>query len=451
VEPLRKALLFLVMTMPVLAAPPPERKPSLDRIGHIIILFLENRSFDHLYGLFPGAEGILDSGASPSQVGADGRPFIMLPAVINTSLGPRRTDTRFAFGFPNAPFRADRYIGLEEETGDLVHRFYQEQDQIDGGKMDRFVAVSDAGALPMSYFDGSSLPLFRLAREYTLADGFFHAAFGGAFLNHFWLICACTPRYEHAPENLVAQLGADGRMVKDGSVTPDGYAVNTIDPISMPHDPRITDERQLLPLQTMPTIGRRLTDADISWAWYSGGFADAAGGHADPTFVYHHQPFVYFAEYADGTAGRVEHLKDERDLIRAIRNRSLPAVTFYKPIGADDEHPGYANLVRGDDHAASIISEIQRSSIWDDAVIIVTYAENGGIWDHVAPPTLDRWGPGTRVPTIIISPFAKRHFIDHTAYDTTSILKLIETRWGLEPLGERDARAADLTNALQLN
>ena len=120
--------------------------------------------------------------------------------------------------------------------------------------------------------------------------------------------------------------------------------------------------------------------------------------------------------------------------MRAISDRTLPAASFYKPIGADNEHPGYANLVRGDYHAAGIIYQIQQSFIWDDAVIIVTYAGNGGIWDHVAPPKIDRWGPGTRVPTIIISPFAKRHFIDHTTYDTTAILKLIEARWGLTPL-----------------
>jgi acid phosphatase len=139
--------------------------------------------------------------------------------------------------------------------------------------------------------------------------------------------------------------------------------------------------------------------------------------------------------------GRAEHLKDERDMLRAIRDRTLPAVSFYKPIGADDVHPGYASLARGDYHAAAIVHQIQQSFIWDDAVIIITYAENGGIWDHVAPPKIDRWGPGTRVPTIVISPLAKRHFIDHTTYDTTSILKLIETRWGLTPLGDRDAHA----------
>ena len=93
---------------------------------------------------------------------------------------------------------------------------------------------------------------------------------------------------------------------------------------------------------------------------------------------------------------------------------------------------------------------IEKSPLWKDSLIVVTYDENGGMWDHVAPPVVDKWGPGTRVPTLIISPFAKRGFVDHTQYDTTSILKLIETRYGLEPLATRDAAVADLTNALDL-
>jgi phospholipase C len=460
-RPLRNALLLTLslLAIPALAASPPERKPGLDRVGHIIVIFLENRSFDHLYGMFPGADGVDNAGFAAIQVSATGRPFVTLPAVINNRWLSRGgtphsllgVDTRFLPGLPNGPFRADQFVNLEERTGDLIHRFYQEQEQINDGKMDRFVAISGAGALPMGYFNGRRLPLYRLAAEYTLADRFFHAAFGGGFLNHFWLICACTPRYDDAPASMIADLDDRGKMVRDGVVTPDGYAVNTIDPVSEPHDAKISNHRQLLPLQRMPTIGRRLTDAGVSWAWYAGGFAKAAVGRPDPTFIYHHQPFVYFADYAEGTPGRAEHLFDGLDMIRAIRDRTLPAVSFYKPIGSHDEHPGYADIVTGDEHAAAIINEIQKSFIWDDAVIIVTYAGNGGFWDHVAPPKTDRWGPGTRVPAIIISPFAKRHFVDHTTYDTTSILKLIETRWGLTPLGNRDAAAADMTNALQLD
>ena len=102
-----------------------------------------------------------------------------------------------------------------------------------------------------------------------------------------WLVCACTPRFDGAPPELVAQLDKNGRLVKDGAVTPDGYAIKTIQAAGL-HDPAITDERLLLPLQRMPTIGRRLTDAGIPWAWYAGGFDDAVAGHPDPTFVYHH-------------------------------------------------------------------------------------------------------------------------------------------------------------------
>jgi phospholipase C len=98
-----------------------------------------------------------------------------------------------------------------------------------------------------------------------------------------------------------------------------------------------------------------------------------------------------------------------------------------------------------------LLGLIEKSPLWKDSVIIVTYDENGGMWDHVAPPAIDQWGPGTRVPTIIVSPFAKPGFIDHTTYDTMAIARLIETRYGLKPLGTRDASSGDLTSALNLN
>jgi len=198
----RRTLLLICLygTSLAMAQTPPPRKPGLERIGHVIVLFLENRSFDHLYGTFPGADGVDQAGLSAIQVTRDGRPYISLPPVIRTLGAPPTIDVRFKLGIPNGPFREDQYVGLNEMTGDPVHRFNQEQEQIDGGRMDKFVAISDVGGLPMGYFDGSSLNLFQLAREYTLADHFFHAAYGGAFLNHMWLVCACTPRYPNAPE-----------------------------------------------------------------------------------------------------------------------------------------------------------------------------------------------------------------------------------------------------------
>ena len=129
----------------------------------------------------------------------------------------------------------------------------------------------------------------------------------------------------------------------------------------------------------------------------------------------------------------------------------LPAVTFIKPLGPDNEHPGYATLLTGQQHVADLVSTIQNSAYWADTAIIITYDEHGGRWDHVAPPVIDRWGPGLRVPTIVISPFAKKGFVDHTQYDTTSILRLIEDRWNLQPLGTRDAATGNLSTAFDFS
>jgi len=102
-----------------------------------------------------------------------------------------------------------------------------------------------------------------------------------------------------------------------------------------------------------------------------------------------------------------------------------------------------------DAHIVELVGKIRASRYWPSVVIIVTYDENGGFWDHVPPPAGDRWGPGSRVPAIIISPFAKRGFVDKTPYDTTSIIKFLTRRFRLEPLPGVRAKAGDLTNALQ--
>ena len=156
-----------------------------------------------------------------------------------------------------------------------------------------------------------------------------------------------------------------------------------------------------------------------------------AHGHLQPrrrarsNFQPHHQPFNYFARFAPGTADRERHLKDYTDLVADIDNGKLPQVAFYKPQGTLNEHPGYTDVLSGDAHIAELIAKIKASPLWSSTLIIVTYDENGGFWDHVAPPTGDRWGPGTRIPAIIVSPFAKtrlrrshalRHDVDHQVH-----------------------------------
>ncbi len=438
---------------PTTTATPENRLAALrQRVNHIIVIYQENWSFDGLYGKFPGADGIDQAGAAARQVDKAGTPYKTLPR----PLMERITDPRFPADLPVGPFDLAKYVAPDGHTGDLIHRFYHEQLQINGGKMDKYVAWTNAGGLTMSYYDAGDMPEGKLARQFTLCDHFFHAAFGGSFLNHIWLVAAASPTFPNAPKAMIGD--PDPTHLKDAEVTPDGYAVNTVLSVNLPHphdaaghDTTAKHPERLLPNQTMPTIGDRLTGKGLSWAWYAGGWDKAMAGdaRASTLFEYHHQPFVYFASFADGTAAKKEHLKDEQEFLTAVADSALPAVSFIKPIGENDEHPGYASVARGQQHAADLVAAIQKSKYWADSVVIITYDENGGRWDHVAPPKKDRWGPGTRVPTIVISPFSQGGHVDHTEYDTTSILRLIEERWELAPLSDRDRDAGDLLNALR--
>ena len=394
---------------------------GIGKIDHVVVIYQENWSFDGLYGKFPGANGLANAKDAPKQTDKDGNVYEVLPPALGLDGKP---NARIPANLPNAPFDLMPYVKPGEKTGDMDHSFHAHQKQINGGRNDRFVAWGGAGAMPMSYYDATDFPQGRLAREFTLADNFFQGAFGGSFLNHQWLICACTP-------------------VSHGK-----YVVDTEWSIYGPHPPNVKiDRTRLLPPQTARTIGDALTDKGISWTWYAGGWNDAIAGHPHEDFQYHHQPFVYYAAFAEGSDARRKHLRDEAEFLDDLRAGRLPAVAFIKPIGPLNQHPGYADVSSGQEHVTEIVNAIRASAYWKDVAVIITYDEYGGRWDHVPPPRGDRWGPGTRIPAIIVSPYAKKGFVDHTQYDTTSILAFIERRFGLAPLGTRDAAANDLTNA----
>ena len=426
---------------------------GLSKINHVVVIVLENWSFDSLYAEFPGAEGIANAMKAPPQIDATGVPYATLP----------QSETHLPQNLPNAPFALDSFIPTSGETStDLTNNFYEEQRQIHGGKMDQFVLFdTSAKGLTMGYYHTAGLPLQAEAKSYTLCDHFFHGVFGGSLQNHIFLISAGVAQFPNAPASLKrAVLDANGIPVpdangkpQDGPLTPDGYVVGAVYQAATPHPPT-TPAEQLVPGQTFPTIGDSLSAQNIDWAWYAEGWTEItsnptlneAGVDPQTLFQYNHHPFVYFANYADGAPGRA-HLKDETDFTAAAKAGTLPAVSFVKPDGVDNEHPNYANVTAGEAHVLDLINAVRNGPNWADTAIIVTYDENGGFWDHVAPPPGDKWGPGSRVPTIVISPFAKKGFVDTTVYDAASILALIEHRFNLAPLGTRDKSAADLTNA----
>jgi phospholipase C len=413
--------------------------PAIEQVKHVVVIYMENHSFDNLYGQFEGADGIANAKpANVIQLDKDGKPFDVLPAIPRSSAFPTN--------LPNNYFNIDQYVPADQETPDVLHRYYQERLQINGGKMDKFALYNSSKGLTMGYYKTSQLPLYSIAKKYTLCDHFFHSAFGSSFLNHQWLIAAASPSFPDAPIAMKAKTDEAGNMVNDGLVTPDGYAVNTVYSVNMPH-PAGANAASLVPNQTNLTIGDRLSEKNISWAWYSGGWDDAMAGKPDRTFQYHHQPFIYFANFADGTKAKKEHLKDETLFFEDAKKGTLPAVSFIKPLGLENEHPGYSDIHDGENHAIKLIDAVLNGPNAKDVVIILTYDENGGFWDHVAPPVIDKWGPGTRIPALIISPFAKKGYVDHTTYETVSILAFIEKRWGLKPLNSRDQHADPLSHA----
>jgi len=514
------------------------------KVATIVVIYAENRAFDGLYGSFPGADGLgqvvaPDGRPLPryiAQRDRDGSPLPVLPptwgGVTAAGFTPVVTQAQSA-GLPNAPFSIEHAftaqsgvtLSTASVTRDLWHRFFEHQMQIDGGTMDGYAAWSDAGGLTMGHFDYSGSALYALARQFVLADHFFQGAFGGSFLNHQYLICACAPDYPEAdsaaakpsiavleqdpsghylprlrpaPNSPRSALDGPPRFANSGNLAPRDYfgdgtfhAVNTMQPPYQPsgNAPPASDsgaryadpaKPTTLPPQTTPTIGDRLSDRNVRWVWYAGAWNAAVedgrlpAGHrrviyapaspgGSPDFQPHHQPFNYYAAFdpAARAAQRSEHLKDYSDLLADIAAGRLPPVVFYKPQGNLNQHPGYADLAQGDAHIAELVARLRSGPQWKSMVIVITYDEFGGAFDHLAPPRADLLGPGSRIPAIIISPFAKRAVVDHTPYDTGSIQRLLNRRFDLEALPgieQRDRALAangepplgDLTAALDL-
>jgi acid phosphatase len=531
---------------------PPDTTAALQaKVKNIVVIYAENRAFDNLYGNFPGANGLgavvnADGTTNASYVPQKDRDGTTVLATLPqtwggvTMPGSSVTVTQAqSAGLANAPFdigtafkaSANATIDGTVVTRDLYHRFFENQMQIDGGKNDMFAAWADSGGLVMGHFDYSSSPLYKLAQQYTLADNFFQGAFGGSFLNHQYLICACAPEYANAdtaaahPTIAAVDTDANGKFIPhltlaatskpsamdgsptfqlSGNIAPKNYfgdgsfhAVNTM---QAPYQPSgnapaaisgtgnlyaDTSKATTLPPQTRATIGDLLTTANITWKWYAGSWNSAINdGMQDPTakrtviyagdsnnvastaavdFQPHHQPFNYYAAFdpVANAASRSAHLQDYDNLVADAAAGTLPAVAFYKPEGLYNQHPGYTNIANADQRIADVIARLQASPQWNNMVIVVTYDENGGQWDHVSPPKGDLIGPGTRIPALIISPFSKKGSVDHTQYDTASVLRLITRRFSLPTLpglSDRDTalKAAggqpmgDLTAALNL-
>jgi phospholipase C len=300
-------------------------------------------------------------------------------------------------------------VGLSSDPTLFARQFH-------GGRMDGFVAAYRVGRglgglpHPLDYYDDRDIPFaWNLASRYVLFDRFFSSARGGSAWNHMFAISA-TPGNRTADE-----------------LPPGGYPDTT-------------------------TIFDRLQQAGIPWRFYVKDY-DPTNTIENPVLGDRASQLLQVPLLAMPRVLSSPKLKsnivDMQAFYRDAQAGRLPAVSYIAPGGLSEHPPG--KLIAGQTFVRSIVNELMRSPEWSSTAFVLTYDSWGGWYDHVPPPSVDRYGYGFRVPALLVSPYARRGAIDHTTLDFTSILRFIEDNWQLAPLAQRDASAQSIATAFDFS
>src|SRR5436190_1498211 len=373
------------------------RRTGIHKIRHVIVIMQENRSFDSYFGTFPGANGIPRKACVPNGIGGCVRPFH----------DPRDLSAGGAHG-PLAGMR-----------------------DVDGGRMDGFIRVTyrwlarrcrrDPARAAckilrrpglMGYRDGRELPNYwAYARNYVLDDRMFEPNWGWSLPAHLWLVSGWSARCSRPtdPASCKSNIGGPGRGPS--------AALRR-----HPHGPIFgwTDLTYLLHAH------------HVSWAYYvtRGAAPDCDTG---PISCYTKlgksttpgmwNPLPNFATVrADRQVGNVRPLAR---FYRAARTGTLPAVSWIMPSWERSEHPG-ASIREGEAWVTGLVNAVMRSRDWKSSAIFLAWDDWGGFYDHVRPPRVDANGYGLRVPALLISPYARRGYVDHQTLSFDAYLKFIE-------------------------
>lgn len=468
-----------------------------EKIDHIVVIYQENRSFDHYFGTYRNprggskvnnllnAHGMIDKKFINLQKNPDGIAYNYLPV-------PDDIPGFYNAILENKPFHMAPYIPAGDNVPwDPSHNFYRMNAQVDHGKMDQFVALalrnpysmaatpeqlknqdrpqiafelSQPSGAVIGYYDRSDIPNYhRLADEYVLFDNFFQAMSGGSTGNALYLAAGRSAQWLQVPKHLTSAEHFD---LEDPYYDQHGILINDLPPLQGPTEASFKRLKIAPPVadQTYPCIGDRLNQAGISWAWYNENWNSVkpwalktAFGPGDGSavidtsnlYVPHHNPFQYYPSWDENV--RAGHIRDAEDFFEDAKSGKLPQVSFIKATGINDEHPADSAPQWGEKWVMSLLQQIAATSSWERVAVIITYDEGGGFWDHVAPPQPDAYGCGTRIPAFIISPYARRGYVDHKFGDTTSVLSFINTRFGLPPLAGRDATSYNMLDGLDFS
>jgi phospholipase C len=442
-------------------------------IKHLVVIYQENVSFDHYFATYPLAAN------------TDGTPFEARPGTPTVNgLGPSLLDP----SNPNStqPFRLSH---AQAQTCDQGHGYTDEQNAFDGGLMDRFPETVGRGepscfggasygkgaGVVMGYYDGNTVTaLWNYAQAFAMSDNSFSSTFGPSTPGALNLVSGQT----HGFARTSPAVTSNGTVV--GDPQPTGDACDTRDATTS------VDSNNR-------NIGDLLNARDITWGWFQGGFADCSASHKDVAgvssldYIPHHEPFQYFASTANlqhlpptsvaliGHQGdQANHQYDLTDFWAAVDAHNMPAVSFLKAAAYQDGHAGYSTPLDEQRFLVDTINRLERTPYWHDTAVVIAYDDSDGWYDHVASPIVnqsgdaahdtlggacgssaraaggyqDRCGYGPRQPLLVISPYARTNFVDHTVTDQSSILRFIEDNWQTGRIGNAsfDARAGTLDN-----
>ena len=440
-------------------------------IKHVVVIYQENVSFDHYFATYPKAAN------------TDGSPFEAKPHTpsvngLNQSLlGPNN---------PNSaqPFRLSHE---QAETCDQDHGYTHEQQAFDDGLMDKFVETVGRGAgncvdygrgkgLVMGYYDGNTVTaLWNYAQEFAMSDNSYSTGFGPSTPGALNLISGQT----------------HGFAMTSGAVTTSGTVIGDPQPTNDTCDTR-DNTKSIDPNNR--NIGDLLNAKNVTWGWFQGGFADCGathtnvGGQTSKDYIPHHEPFQYYPSTANpqhlppssiamiGRTDQANHQYDLTDFWNAVDAHNMPSVSFLKAAAYQDGHAGYSDPLDEQQFVVETINRLEKTDNWNDTAVIIAYDDSDGWYDHQMGPIVnqsqnpatdglngtscgdkpenvsggyqDRCGYGPRQPLIVISPYAKMNFVDHTVTDQTSILRFIEDNWKTGEIGNSslDEKAGSLLN-----
>jgi len=301
-----------------------------------------------------------------------------------------------------------------QSISDLSHSDTIFQSQFQNGKMNGFIdalkKLNQDGQLSMGHFTDKDIPFYwNLADQYVLFDNYYSSAHTGSITNRmYWVAGKPGSEYNRIP--------------------PEGFG-------------------------DIPTIFDRLQERDISWKFYIKDYNPDLNYRTAKNLDFlppqiQWVPLLAFDRFLDDPE-LSSRIVDLDEYYKDLENGTLPAVSYVLLLGAT-EHP-ISDLSLGEKATRTMLHTLMQSSSWKSSALFITYDDWGGWYDHVAPPQIDERGYGFRVPSLLVSPYARLGHIDHTLLDHTSILKFIEENWNIPPLAERDAKANNLTSAFDFS